>query len=749
MEKSTYYPYPILGGFMDAGQNVARVQPGTMSRVVGVDGRFRGCVKPFPGFNRVKDLTEVTNVGTFTYAPSFFKYVEVQKGATSYLLRGYVVKYGDGTTNQTVKFIYYDTGTSAWACYDIRDNWNPSASKPASFTSTVQMDVTYTRRFLYVAIQGVAPQVIYHNGTNMVQFEMGPGASYVIPSAPTATSSPEATTGGFLLYGDQIGIAYQFYDSTRNLYSGMSSVLVYNVTSTTGTAKVRVTTSGTVPTQYDRIILYRTISATVVGNSYEGGLLYKERILTNTAWATGEDGTANSAYVGVLRDNEVSMQDRYDPWADEAAVPPYSGAISCYQGMTLMAEAADSVTGGAGFRWSAPHIYNPENLPASQQYRPDVSDGAIVRFIEAGDAIFAFTANIVYRIQKTGGQITIARMHYGRGITAPFAGHGVGRDTVYLSPSGLTILDGVSGNAQEVGAVDRIILNEWYSTLSNVHSAFDAKMAVSFFGNTSTKTAICLWHGGLTTGVLEDWDFRGITSGPLPTTGGIIRAVVISPRGVVLTPDCDRTGTFTMNGITASKTLNGTATSGSTTNLTDTAATFDSTMVGAYLHMLSGLNAGTSQIISAIVSTTGLTTAAFTNANAVGDRYTVSPVPFKLRLWPVPVVDDTLKVQDGFLRRVLKGMGVHTVGVTGYTDTAYSKQATNALWTLGAYRQAATTLATSAMVAMGLDPSDSHVAFSIDGTLIEPAIELTCSGVDFELTNVEVIGTMGNSRTAG
>ena len=97
------YPYPIDGPFMDAGQAASRLKPGFMSKVVGIDGRFRGSAKPFPGFKAVKDLSDLdATISDIT----FFRYVEFQRGSANEMLRGYIVRWGSTLAQQEISFYY-------------------------------------------------------------------------------------------------------------------------------------------------------------------------------------------------------------------------------------------------------------------------------------------------------------------------------------------------------------------------------------------------------------------------------------------------------------------------------------------------------------------------------------------------------------------------------------------------------------------------------------------------------------------
>jgi hypothetical protein len=242
--------------------------------------------------------------------------------------------------------------------------------------------------------------------------------------------------------------------------------------------------------------------------------------------------------------------------------------------------------------------------------------------------------------------------------------------------------------------------------------------------------------------LLDDANFDLCSSGVHPSEGGSYRAFFVTTNGLVVYPDADRENTKkTMLGV--ANTVNGTATSGNTTTLNDTSATFDTTngLQDCKLWMLSGTNVGLSR---AVASNTGtaITCAAFPAAIAAGDRYAVSPIPFEAKYWPLTGDTSVGYPRYLFKRWNVKGMAVEASGYSGeYTGG-------NGLWTVGAHRNYGTTMSNSATVAMDANPSDSYVAVSLDGDVVEPAITQKGSNIDFELVALQVDGTYTESREA-
>lgn len=292
---------PILGPYMDAGRHPSALRKGTFSRVVGTDGRFVGCLRPFPGCRRVTfkgtpalyTLADavgsgVTSLGSIT----FCKYVQLQRATTADTLSGFVVR-GTSTINTVaavrLHFIYYDSSAAAWALQVINSG--------TAVSNTAAVDVTTYGKFLYVAVSGNAnyPRTVW---TTLVESvltwsDKAMGPQYTTLAAPTLGNSG-TETGGNLAAGGTYGIAYRFYDSGRAIYSAMSSVLWAEVETGDNYLQIDFAYPGGTPNDFDTIQVFRTIRSDVAGTPFEGGILYKEReISMPAAWASGKIGRAH------------------------------------------------------------------------------------------------------------------------------------------------------------------------------------------------------------------------------------------------------------------------------------------------------------------------------------------------------------------------------------------------------------------------------------------------------------------------
>ena len=190
------YRYRFATPAMDMGVNPLSIRRGVNSRVYGVDARYMGGLRPFPGMARVQQLqhnqADLVNV-------TFFRYALVKKGTGAYRHRGFVVRHGANLAAQTVTFFYYDDEGEYWVDTDIA----------TGIASTTAIDVAANKRFLYIAIDGEAdfPKVAYYSTDTAayVLASMGPGTS-LVPAAPTEDSTE--STGGTLEDGTYL-LAYR------------------------------------------------------------------------------------------------------------------------------------------------------------------------------------------------------------------------------------------------------------------------------------------------------------------------------------------------------------------------------------------------------------------------------------------------------------------------------------------------------------------------------------------------------------
>lgn len=731
------FQYTTVAPSVDLRRNRAVVSPGMLTKAVGIDGRFSGAIKPFPGFRRVKRFTSVTgNYALDTI--KFFKAVSIQKGNTAGFLRGFVIyARNSNTTQYNVEFHYYDSVAAAWGKYQLEGNVGASAD----------IGVAIQGKYLYYAKSGAAAITAWHDGSSMVQRTMGPG-DFTSPAA--ATNSADSSTGGVLEDGTFL-VAYRYKDTARYMFSGLSTPLSVTLANGTATQYVTVGVSGisegaTNIEDFDAVEIYRTIAVDVAGSQYDGGILYYVGETTITDDGATRSWTYNIGKTDAdgLRDNQVVLRRILDPTLEEAGTPPQGHVIAHYQGTTFVGGSAATGTtdGRTKIQWSPLNRFNPENFPGENAFRLSSVDGRLLEFVEAGDSLYGMGEGVVYRFQKMGSKLRFDQVHKGRGIVSRHAAAAVDNSLLMVTGSQVLLMDATSGLLTGVGALDRLVGDSarWAGSLSNVSCATDGICGGVFILNPDQNEAVVVWRTSNTITELEDMNFVFCTSGVLPTAGGNTRAFFITDNALVVYPDADRENTLkTQLGV--SGTVNGTTDSlGNTTTLNDSTASFDTSngLQDCYLHLLSGDNAGLSRVVSSNTGT-AITTAAFPSVIASGVRYTVSPIPLRVRYWPLTWSNiENLRASYPrylFSRWIVTGMQVASSAHGGSTGTSDP----NALWTLGIYRNLSDSMTVSDTVRLDENPSDAVVALSVDGHFLEPGVDLVAADADYELIAVKVM----------
>jgi hypothetical protein len=203
---------------MDQSVPPNQVKPGTYGRLVGTDNRFNGCLHKYYGNKKVLDLDDVSGMGDIdTYdGPSYFKKVTFQKRNTSTVYHGFVVRWDslDSNSDEQVDLVYTDDNGSTWTRLAIHATGN-------NIASTADMDCVVDGPYLMIAVEGLATQTVYWNGSALVSIDSGPGNFDTALGAMTENTN--AVDSDYYLAGDgRFQIAWRFYDSTRGVYSALS-----------------------------------------------------------------------------------------------------------------------------------------------------------------------------------------------------------------------------------------------------------------------------------------------------------------------------------------------------------------------------------------------------------------------------------------------------------------------------------------------------------------------------------------------
>jgi hypothetical protein len=725
--------YPIAGPNMNRAVPYTEVPPGFFGYVSGADLRYTGGIRKYYGNKKVLDLADVTGLTDIeTYdGVDWAKAVTFQKTATSLVYRGWVIRWdaADDNASEKVTLVYTLDGGSTWAALDI---WASGVG------STLEIDCITVRNLLMVTVDTVGSKTIYYDTTTeaLTVTDMGPGTDFDAAADLGALGTPSETGQGsppsyFLAGSGQYQFAYRFYSSSRGVYSALSSTYTYVMGADSSFYKLQLTIpQNTNATGFDKIDLYRSIN---LGDApSQGAILYLETTVTNSTVAGNQ-----TVEFGSVHDEALPFYTQYDPEKDIVKAPPAGGAIGRYGGITFMAQASNDNGGYNTYHSSLIHR-SPEYFSTYNEREGDPEEGRPLRYLRAGNAAFILTANSVTHIFKASdtSDIQYNTIHYNRGLAAKGAAHTVGNSVMMISGVGVVILNGNDGNMGLISAADRVLFDDWSADYSDVTCGYDELMNASYFLHPATKQVLVVGHNTHTVGVLEGMNFSNVTYCPDVATGANTRAYFMTAKGLIVTPDAHRESTGTARGITTG-TLGGTVTSKTATSLTDSNATFNSQMVGALLYMTTGEYAGECREITSLTGTDTLNFTTFGDLMKAGDGYVISPVPFKVRFWPLKY---NAPGASRFKRWKLTAVSVKSSSIDGLTDNA------NTQWRAGYYRNGSASVADDVMIDVSDNPSASVGAISGDGIDLEPYLELLTTGVDLELTGLEASTTITESR---
>jgi len=491
---------------------------------------------------------------------------------------------------------------------------------------------------------------------------------------------------------------------------------------------------------FDKVEVFRTID---LGDAITSGgaVYYKEQTLDMPA-NEGLWDAPLTVTLGTVLDEALPFQRMFDPEKDIVSAPPQSGTIGRYQGLTFMAQAS-STDGGYDTLNSSPEHVSAEYFTTYNKRTGCAEEGRPLRYITAGDSMFILEPNAVVHVFKSVDKqpLVYTVLHENRGLVGKAAAHAVGNSILMITGSNLMVLNATNGSMGQISAANRVLSIEWRDELADIQSAYDSQLDASFFLNVTQKEMLVVWHATQMVTMIEGANFVACSQTPDITTGKKTRAYFITATGLIVRPDDTETGTGTMWGLSTGLTLDGvvdTASSGGT-HILDASATFHADMVGAMVYMTTGDNAGTAREITGVASG-DLTVSAFGSAIAAGDRYSISPVPFSARMWPLQIEGMVSK----FRRWTMKGMVVKVVNTSGVSGNA------NGYWRIGAYRNGGTSLeaSTDETLAISENPAADAGVIVADGITVEPYIEQISCGTSFELTAIEIPVTIGYSRYA-
>lgn len=714
------FEIPLVAPAMDASRWRTRLPDGVLEEAIGVDGRFIGAIRNFPGFSRV---TQLTVSGVAISSVTFIAVVDVPgtDQATYTRYRGYVVRHG-----ATVTYFRYTAG--AWTSRQIA----------TGISTTAPIGVTTAGKWIIVTMEDRTGWFFAGDATLAADIRTFSGANRTAPTAPTAAAGSDAANGGYLEFGDY-QFAYRYRDDTNGYNFALSGLLTRRVTdanTTTTLLGIEKPVGEATATGATHLQLFRTIAATVANTVFDGGVFYLEKTVTVAQW----DAAAQT--MGSRPDIELVQLTQFDPVADANGAAPTTAPVVAHQGIVMM--EGDH---GESIRWSNIRKFEPDNFPGTNEYYLPEGAGRLMALSEAEDNIYGLCDSSIMLIQIVGGRILGRRIYSSLGLSSRYAHAKVGPDLVFMSQAGLMTLSGNTGQVFRVAEADRIVQYFGWNTATDIWAASDAVLGATFVlhGDYPGPTAeektddgcLVIWHGSKLMTMLSGMgDFVACASGPDVENGGAERAHFITADGIVVMPNTNTaSGTPTLLGVAG--TINGTTTSGGTTNLVDSEAAFDDTAVGARVYLINSSNDFTAYAVAAKNSGTSLQlTDLAGNAVTVptATKYTISPV--YMRLTPRALGGD-------FGRVVLSSIGV--------CCPWSSANATNGKFRLSTITGASDRLPfvdlgsdgdVKKLAAMSDLPEDTMSNVNIAGPRVTVQCEALCAGARFEITGLRLTGRL-------
>lgn len=832
-DDSGKWTYPLLAPGMDAKVNPHAVTLPKLVEATGVDGRFMGAIRPFPGMadETIHSVPNPESGHTITAAFAnivLVKYVSIQKGNSSDTFKGLaIIADNPGGTGKSLYFSYRDSSSGAVDVVELEDYDSFTDFKLTSYS---EVDITSMGRYIYVCISGDTTSNVTqwlnkanpYNKAYFWDYRINTWDKFVTDSFEhrfmglqprrTLVHPLNADNDGSFVGDSEDVMSNEVYTSTAHItpageYS-LGVELISRKHNLRSYLRIRTeTATGSASTALRWLIDHINLPIDQVGATHQikgnthtrtcilawgiphvdGFRLWKSPVndavanfdkytpvgnlyLASDYAEKGTYDTGTGAFQ-LLFDNDSILgtvfNDFKAPWFSDVGLisqPQYNAfihgfhpaprfkRIQAYDGLLVGITDVEEPTSPdkswddaekvpEAIAWSVLTADEPENFPPEQQYRPDDAAEKFFGLYPTGDHLFGVTNAGVYRITRSGGQLTTNRLQFRLGAVSRFGCTGVGNSLFIVTPSGLKQIDGNTGAINSVTVLDRILLDdsEWAGSLADVHVEFDALLGALILLNTTKKEAYLLWESTGAVTKLEDLPWTHLTAGPDVKTDGPGRAYWITDTGLVHVIDGARQmDKRSMCGVIAGETVNGTFTAGTTTtNIADSAATFPTGCSGFTMHILSGDLIGESTIITSRDSTVQLTVTALSGTPSTGDRYSIAPVVTRLVL---PVLVGATGSPDPFTRKTTKYFMASFSDLGGHTG----ENDTNGKFTFGV-KQMNVTLGTIE-ANFNLVPDKTAVYLNRSSTRIFPFLEFKAGDQDWELQAVAVSGILGMSE---
>lgn len=751
------FDYAFDAPSVDFRENPGLMPPGSFSRLAGVDGRFKGRLRRFPGFRRYVAIPKTIGGDTFSYIGRsnggfvFFKGFALQKDSESaYLLRGFLFLASVDGAHDDLYAYYYKTETAAWETKKL-------LTIPGS--AIIAIDATWDHRHIYVTGETVGATafayILRYDGTNWQSDNLIPSA------APAYTADPSAASEGGQLRVTRgsTAVAYRIVYPAHDKYEQLSAIKTVQAPAAGDafyvTATISLPANTWAKSRY--IEFYRTVQSGY-NNTEQIGRLYLERIvdvgLASNSSLTLDWGKTTTG----LSDDALVQQDTLDPQETKVVttLPNQPHHIEYYEDTVFTSTGPGSVTQGTDLevlRWSALTLKRPNLFPVEYRRRlPDLSV-RVKDIVPVGPFLAVIYDSGLLRLHKSGFKLSIDTIHNRFGSTSRLGSVAVGSNLYMVSSVGVLICDMLSGQLEVFPTTQHLFDdgNRWKSDLANIQAAFDSVLGTLWFWNPTQKEGLILWLNEGTLTELHDGPFAAVTTTAPPVEGGLPRAFFLHDQlanntfDVYVVDETLAAETRSMRGGVATDSVTGktvawndTVATGSATNtvkITGTTRVFHADMVGFYIRFLSGTNKGQRRKVLSVDSTTQITLdSVLGTAPASGDLFAIAAIPFLVTLWPTsPTLFDVDKVNAG-VALVTELSGDTGSGNPNMTLTYQVFRPTNM-----------TTAANDAAGTLSTVPKTTAAGLAYAHNLIVPGVEQWASNVQFDLTGLRFAGTIERS----
>ena len=498
---------------------------------------------------------------------------------------------------------------------------------------------------------------------------------------------------------------------------------------------------------FDKVEIFRSIN---LGSALDGAILYLESTIDIPVEGSWNTQTAN---IGSVIDEALPFYDYYNPQTDIVTQPPSGGAIGRYQGLTFMAQPIGD-EGGLNTYHSSMTSSSGEYFSTYNEREGSIEEGRPLRYVTAGDSMVILAENSVTHVHRGGSEYPLeyTTHHLHRGLAGQKAAHAIGNSVLFISHSGLMMVNTNNMNMGQINSVSRLILDDWASDLSDISSGYDGYMDTSYFLNPRRAELLQINHTTQSVSLLEGCNYDQITSGPDVTGGGMTRVYVITRRGRILEIDWERTGYGNMIGEDPDTMLiefTGQTEDDTTIQVSEdlrisSSANINPEMYGMKVYVASGDHYGEGfKISSANETLDQISTSDSMPTLPAGTKFIIAPVVFKLRAPALRSINRQTRLPE-FNRIIMTSMACKFRGLSGYSD-AITKDVL-----IGGYKDSGSSLhGSTAAFEIDQNPSEAIAAVRIDGIDVEPYLVHLSSRTDFELTGIDVGVTITGSRNVG